>query len=504
MTSSYPKIKCVQCSRLFHQSFVSLTLPPLRTYPGTHTPLVSDASPHDAQQPPNSKTHVSVLSGVNADLQAGAITLLLGSNGAGKTTLLRTLCGLLGAPQGRDDALSKSSDGVGGSIELLSHSLSHFSSSYVKVRETAAEQAEWVEQAKQSPARSDSAGERQVGWCPQMDALYDDLTVEEHLQLFADLLNPLSLPYSNSHSHDHESESAAAAGSTPHPERERHAPTAPPFLGFLGPEIDPLECARADQRRDISQALARLNMSEHRHKPSHALSGGMKRRLSLCLAFAGAPKVLLLDEPSSGADACTRELIRQDILSRKRACAVLLSTHHVDDVEVLSGERVWFLDERFLVYDGPVSRLISRYQTGGEGVSTVPNSGLPAPTGAPSPLRAPASGEIPLHVRVPAPEDGEGDVEFSTSDIAVAALFKAAFGEQEASRWANAGESGEADIYTDADDVSLDLQSGETDSDLGSNRWQYDNSTSAGGVDVADSYSDLRTHPSYRYVICDM
>ena len=46
-------------------------------------------------------------------------------------------------------------------------------------------------------------------------------------------------------------------------------------------------------------------------------------------------QVLLLDEPSSGCDAHTRELIRQDILSRKRSCAVLLSTHHVDDVEVL-------------------------------------------------------------------------------------------------------------------------------------------------------------------------
>ncbi len=120
-------------------------------------------------------------------------------------------------------------------------------------------------------------------------------------------------------------------------------------------------------------------------------------------------QVLLLDEPSSGCDSRTRELIRQEILSRKRSCAVLLSTHHLDDVEVLSDERLWFLDERYLVYDGEVS-----------GVET--SQGLSAGLSA-------------------------GDVEFSTSQPAVASLFMQRFGDHEAQLWKDRAGWGEHGQY---------------------------------------------------------
>ncbi len=53
-------------------------------------------------------------------------------------------------------------------------------------------------------------------------------------------------------------------------------------------------------------ALERLGLLEHRDKPVAALSGGLKQRLAVALALAGAPRLLLLDEPTASLDAVSR------------------------------------------------------------------------------------------------------------------------------------------------------------------------------------------------------
>lgn len=71
------------------------------------------------------------------------------------------------------------------------------------------------------------------------------------------------------------------------------------------------------------------------------LSGGQRQRLSLALALVGSPQVLFLDEPTAGMDAGirrrTRELIRAEA---DRGCAVILTTHAIDDVMELADHAV--------------------------------------------------------------------------------------------------------------------------------------------------------------------
>lgn len=141
---------------------------------------------------------------------------------------------------------------------------------------------------------------RIIGWCPQNDALFEYLTIREHLQLFYSLLT----------------------------------------TNMSSSEIE----------AKITCDLEQLNLFEHENKYVYQLSGGMKRRLMLSLAFIGNPKILLLDEPTSGCDSHTRELIRKVILKASLKSTVLVSTHHADDIEILA-DRIWFLNERYLEID---------------------------------------------------------------------------------------------------------------------------------------------------------
>ena len=165
-------------------------------------------------------------------------------------------------------------------------------------------------------SESDGMG-RVIGWCPQNDALFDQLTVEEHLELFSNLLS------------------------------------AGEYLSYF---VQKNRKNNYSAQYDYHKLLILLNIYDKRYQKAITLSGGMKRRLALALALLGNPKILLLDEPTNACDSYTRELVRKVILSKRSRCAILVSTHHVDDVEIIS-DRVWFLNDCYLAYDGPVSDL---------------------------------------------------------------------------------------------------------------------------------------------------
>uniref|UniRef100_A0A4W4HCX6 ATP-binding cassette, sub-family A (ABC1), member 12 n=1 Tax=Electrophorus electricus TaxID=8005 RepID=A0A4W4HCX6_ELEEL len=132
----------------------------------------------------------------------------------------------------------------------------------------------------------------ELGVCMQYDVHFDHLTAEEHLLLYGQMKAP---QWSKQELH---------------------------------------------QQRAI---LEETGMYSHRHKLVGTLSGGMKRKLSISIAFIGGSRLVVLDEPTTGVDPCSRRSIWDVILQHKQDRTIIMSTHHLDEAEVLS-DRIAFLE----------------------------------------------------------------------------------------------------------------------------------------------------------------
>ena len=135
-----------------------------------------------------------------------------------------------------------------------------------------------------------------IGICLQHDCLFPHLTVREHLQFFARLKG-------------------------------------------LYAKV-PLD----EAERQVDQALVDVALSEKRNTLSKNLSGGMKRKLSVAMAFCGGSKVVLLDEPTSGMDPFSRRFTWDVIRHYKRDRIIILTTHFMDEADIL-GDRIAIMAE---------------------------------------------------------------------------------------------------------------------------------------------------------------
>lgn len=106
------------------------------------------------------------------------------------------------------------------------------------------------------------------------------------------------------------------------------------------------------QHQDLEDLIESFSLGEFRKKSCGQLSGGMRRRLSLACAFSGKPRLVLLDEPTTGLDHKSRSQLMVNLKKYQQAnqALVLMISHY-------PGEVIDFVDQFFHVKDSMIKRL---------------------------------------------------------------------------------------------------------------------------------------------------
>ncbi len=115
---------------------------------------------------------------------------------------------------------------------------------------------------------------------------------------------------------------------------------------------------RGRRKREVRRVLELVGLADLATKRVSKLSGGQRRRVGLAQALIGEPRILALDEPTTGLDPSQRADLRRSLSVIGAHSAVLLSTHQTEDVAALC-ERVVVLAGGTVRFDGPVTELVA-------------------------------------------------------------------------------------------------------------------------------------------------
>ncbi|KAG8529047.1 uncharacterized protein KY384_005681 [Bacidia gigantensis] len=101
---------------------------------------------------------------------------------------------------------------------------------------------------------------------------------------------------------------------------------------------------------NANELIRVFGLEPYRHQLAYKLSGGTKRKLSLAIAMAGNPSVLLLDEPSSGLDAASKRAMWKTLAAVSAGRSILLTTHSMEEADALA-DRAGIMSGRILAMD---------------------------------------------------------------------------------------------------------------------------------------------------------
>jgi lipooligosaccharide transport system ATP-binding protein len=121
--------------------------------------------------------------------------------------------------------------------------------------------------------------------------------------------------------------------------------------------------SRAECRARADELLAFVSLADWADAKVEALSGGMKRRLTIARALVNSPRLLLLDEPTTGLDPQARHLVWERLFRLKQqGVTLVLTTHYMDEAEQLC-DRLVVMDRGKIVAEGSPQALIDQYST---------------------------------------------------------------------------------------------------------------------------------------------
>ncbi len=116
---------------------------------------------------------------------------------------------------------------------------------------------------------------------------------------------------------------------------------------------------RAEGDARITELLRQVDLYDRRNDYLEDFSGGMQRRVALIRALIHRPRVLFLDEPTTGLDPAARLEIWQTIQEFKRSATVILTTHYMEEADRLSDD-IMILNHGQVVMTGTPAELKSR------------------------------------------------------------------------------------------------------------------------------------------------